>query len=57
MLDSIVQVKNEIALIANRHNFIYIEDNTVLENDAAGHTTELDGVQATVFEVLFGEII
>ena len=46
-----------ITTILEKYNMQLIDDKQLLAQMADGHYTELDGVPASVFEVLFGEII
>ena len=46
-----------ITLILNKRHLHFLNDKQLLEQEALGHYTKLDSVPATVFEVLFGEVI
>ena len=54
------EIKNSIKTITtilNNNNLQLLNRKQLLEQMAEGHYTELDSVPATVFDVLFGEII
>jgi len=53
----LVVLKDEFSKILSREKLHVVNDDELLQAEAQGHLTELDGVQANMFEVLFGEVI
>ena len=46
-----------ITTVLRKYNMQFVNDKQMLEQVAEGHYTELDGAPASVYEILFGEII
>ena len=56
LMSELLTYKSIISNFLERHNYLLLEG-PVLDELAPGHVTELDGVPATIFQVLFAEIV